>query len=449
MKPKKVDKSTLFNHQSRLVDILNLSHPLCKLANTLDWESLENRFGKMYHESIGRPGKGIRLMVGLHYLKYTKNLSDEAIVFNFLENPYYQYFCGNEYFEHRFPLDPSSMTNFRKRLSESDLEKLLEETIRSGLQLKVIDKKSFKEVIVDTTVQEKNIAFPTDSKLYYRMLFQLNAYAKGLGIQLRQSYKQLSKSVFLQHGRYIHAKQFKRAAKTLKRLKNYLGRVYRDILRKIASVLPNDAESVFVWPLILAGRLLKQRKNSKNKLYSLHEADVVCISKGKSHKRYEFGNKASLTTTSHGSYIVGALSLTGNPYDGHTLKSALDQTERLVRQVTKTKIVDAYVDQGYKGHNYEGDIKVTIQKTGLKKKVSRSEWQRIRRRSAIEPIIGHLKEDGRLRRNFLKGIKGNMLNVMLAACGQNMRKLLKALSLPILNLFYIAIFLRNNQKLAF
>lgn len=448
MKPRKSDKSTLFNHRSRLTDILNLSHPLCKLANELDWESLEKRFGEMYHESVGRPGKEVRLMVGLHYLKYTKNASDETIVFEFLENPYYQYFCGNEYFEHRLPLDPSSMTNFRKRLSERDLEGLLEETVKSGLKLKVISKKSFLDIIVDTTVQEKNIAFPTDSKLYYRMLFKLVSYAKGLGIELRQSYKFVSKYVFLQHGRYLHAKQFKRAKKALKKLKTYLGRVYRDILRKIASVIPEEDKSVFVWPLILAGRLLKQKKTGKNKLYSLHEPDVVCISKGKSHKRYEFGNKVSLTTTSTGSFIVGALSFTGNPYDGHTLKPALEQTERILQNAAKAKITDAYVDQGYKGHDYKGGIQVTIQKKGLKKKVKPDKWKRIKRRSSIEPIIGHLKEDGRLKRNFLKGVRGDMLNVMLAACGQNMRKLLKALSLSCFNCILIMIVAKRNQDLA-
>jgi len=446
MKAKKSDKSTLFNKRSRLVDILNLSHPLCTLANELDWLSLEDRFGEMYDESIGRPGKEVRLMVGLHYLKYTKDASDDTIVSQFLENPYYQYFCGNEYFEHHLPLDPSSMSNFRKRLSDRDLEGLLEETIKSGLKLKIISKKSFRDIIVDTTVQEKNVTFPTDSKLYYRMLCKLVAYAKNLGIELRQSYTFVSKYVFLQHGRYIHAKQFKRAKKALKKLKTYLGRVYRDILRKIASVIPQGSTSVFVWPLILAGRLLKQTVNSKKKLYSLHEADVACISKGKSHKRYEFGNKVSLTTTSESSFIVGALSFSGNPYDGHTLKPALEQTERIVKNVTRAKITDAYVDQGYKGHKYKGEIQVTIQKKGLKKKVTPSKWKRIKRRSSIEPIIGHLKEDGRLKRNFLKGVKGDRLNLMLAACGQNMRKLLKALSLPVLNLFLKAFLLKKNQN---
>ena len=174
----------------------------------------------------------------------------------------------------------------------------------------------------------------------------------------------------------------------LKRLRTILGRVVRDIERQIRD---NPAlQLAFTDELTMAKRLLPQERHSKNKLYSLHAPEVECLSKGKVHKRYEFSVKVSITSTNRSNFIVGAQSLPGNPYDGHTLSGALAQTRRL----TKTDIEEAFVDKGYRGH---GEEETTVYVSGQKRGVNtRSLRKRLKRRQAIEPIIGHLKSDGRL-----------------------------------------------------
>lgn len=412
------------DNQGRLFGILlerlcNPSHPLYRLADAIDWSEFDKAFGSLYSEGMGRPAKPTRLMVGLHYLKHTFDLSDEEVVAQWVENPYWQYFCGHAHFEHGFPIDPSLMTKWRHRVESSGLEKLLEETIRTGLKTNVLKKKSFRKLNVDTTVQEKAVSFPTDAKLYHRMREKLVALARESGIELRQSYVSKSKQSLVMQGRYAHARQMKRAKKEIKKLKTFLGRVTRDIERKILGDI--ELKKHFSKDLEMASRLLLQKRNDKSKLYSLHAPEVECISKGKAHKKYEFGCKVGVVTTSKDNFVIGATAFHGNPYDGHTLKESISQAEKLGKFTAK----EIYVDRGYRKHNYEGSAVVHMARSGMKKlKRSLRKW--LKRRSAIEPVIGHMKNDGRLGRNYLLGKEGDKMNAILCGAGHNMRKLLAA-----------------------
>jgi len=418
MQPKPKDRQGML-FTSRLEQILNEQHPLCKLAEVIDWPEFDKAFGKLYDPGFGRPAKSTRLMVGLHYLKYIYNLSDEAVVETWAENPYWQYFCGCEYFEHEFPIDPTSMTRWRNRLQEAGMEKLLEQTIKAGLKTGVLKRQQLKRLSVDTTVQEKAIAFPTDARLYQKMRLKLVKKARDCGIELRQSYRRVGKRAFVMHQRYSHARQFKRAGKQLRKLKTYLGRVSRDLQRKVHQRPQLGAE--FSELLALTERLLSQRRDSKNKLYSIHAPEVHCISKGKAHKRYEFGCKVGLVSPVKNAFIVGALAFEGSPYDGHTLKDSLSQTKRFFGQA---KLGHVYVDAGYRNHGCEDMAEVHLVKRGWRKlPTSIRRWYS--RRSMIEPVIGHCKSDNRLGRNYLKGTAGDKNNAILSGCGFNLRKLLR------------------------
>ena len=296
---------------------------------------------------------------------------------------------------------------------------MLEETIRTGLKTNVLKKKSFRKINVDTTVQEKAITFPTDAKLYHRMRERLVEKAKESGIELRQSYRRKSKRSLVMQGRYGHARQMKRAKKEVKKLKTFLGRVTRDIERKISG--NSELKERFSNEMEMANRLLLQKRSDKGKLYSLHAPEVECISKGKAHKKYEFGCKVGVAATSKDNFVVGVQAFHGNPYDGHTLNESVSQAERL----GKFKAKEIYVDMGYRKHDYEGEAVVHVARRGLRKvKHSLRKW--LKRRSAIEPVIGHMKNDGRLGRNYLLGEEGDRMNAILCGAGHNMRKLLTA-----------------------
>lgn len=306
MQPKPKDNQNLL-FTARLEQILNHNHPLFKLANVIDWSEFEQVFGKLYDPGQGRPAKPIRLMVGLHYLKHAFDLSDEDVVARWVENPYWQYFCGFSHFEHEFAIDPSLMTKWRKKVKAEGMEKLLEVTIKTGLKTGALKNMELKKLSVDTTVQEKAITFPTDAKLYHRMREKLVSKAKDCGIELRQSYVRKGKQALVMYNRYCHARQYRRARKQLKKLKTYLGRVTRDIERK----LPPDHLREFEKLFGLSHRLLCQKRNDKNKLYSIHAPEVACISKGKSHKRYEFGCKVGVVTTMRRPFVVGIQAFKG------------------------------------------------------------------------------------------------------------------------------------------
>ena len=407
--------------KSRLDQMLDPKHPLYCLSNAIDWSYFEDEFGSLYTEMKGRPGKPIRLLVGLHYLKNAYNESDESCVERFLENPYWQYFCGYEHFQHEFPLEPTTLVKWRKRIGEEGVEKLFYQTLATAQKLGMLRKSHLNKVNIDTTVQEKAIAFPTDTRLYYKMRVKLVKAAAEYGIELRQSYRRLGKKALVMQGRYAHAKQMKRARKETKKLKNYLGRITRELRRKTgASVSPALDEL-----LRLSERLLGQQRKDKNKLYSCHAPEVECIAKGKAHKRYEFGCKVSVAATSRDNWIVGIQAHHGNPYDGHTLTGVLSQVERM----TGSEVKEAYCDRGYRGHKHSGETVVHI--AGTKRRMSRTLRKWLKRRCAIEPIIGHLKSDGRLGRNYLKGKVGDKINALLCGSGANIRKLIAAFLCPL------------------
>ncbi len=419
MTPKKTE-----NHpkifQSRLDNQLNMRHQLVILSQQIDWTAFEKEFGFLYVPEHGRPGLPIRLMVGLTYLSRTFNYSDETAVEMFIENPYWQYFCGYEYFQIKTPLDPSSLVRWRKRIGETGVEFLLKQTIVTAQKMNKLTEKHLERVNGDTTVQEKNITFPTDAKLYRKGILLLGQEAKLNNIKLRQSYVRVSKQTMFKQSKYAHAGQYKRAARETKRLKTYLGRLVRDIRRKCENPLGRLLEL-----LELSERLLLQTKKSKNKLYSFHAPEAVCIAKGKAHKKYEFGSKVGVVTTSRDNWVIGIQSFSGNPYDGHTVKDALAQSERL----TGWKAKDGYFDLGYRGHGYQGETVIHIV-DNRRRRFSAAELRWRKRRAAIEPVIGHLKSDHRMGRNYLKGELGDKMNAVLAGCGRNLRKLLQILFWP-------------------
>ena len=417
MKPKAPPQDQFELFQSNLKQILNLDHELCQLAHAVDWNRLETVLADCYSEDMGRPGLATRLMVGLHYLKHAFDESDESVVARWVENPYWQYFCGFDYLQHVCPIHPTSLVKWRQRVGAERLEVMLAETIRVALAAKQVTSQQLHKITVDTTVQEKAIAFPTDARLYTKMLLRLVNLAKRRGVVLRQTYIRKAPELLRQQSRYAHARQFKRARGCTRQLKNRLGRVVRDIRRRAGKI--DEQLNIF---LARADRLLEQRIDSKNKLYSIDAPEVECISKGKAHKRYEFGCKVSVAMTNQKNWVVGVKALPGNPYDGHTLAGALKQ----VRRITTRQIKEVFVDQGYRGHDYTGPAEVHITGQRGKTKAGPALRKRKKRRAAVEPKIGHLKSDNRMDRNYLKGPEGDRINALLAGIGANFRKLLAA-----------------------
>jgi IS5 family transposase len=416
MTPKKspVDDAQLDLFRPELIQFINPKHALVKLANEIEWKRFEDLFGATYCPDNGRPGVSTRLMVALQYLKFTYDYSDEGVVDAWVENPYFQYLSGMKCFEHERPLDPSSISRWRKRIGEAGAEELLAETIRCGLKLNLVKQSQLDRINVDTTVQEKDIRFPTDARLYDRARERLVKAAKEREINLRQNYNRKSKQTLCQQSRYAHARQMKRARRCTRQLRTWLGRVIRDIERKCPE---QDLELEHL--LGVARRIYNQKRNDKNKVYSVHEPDVECISKGKAHKRYEFGCKVSVAATSKGGWFVGAKACHGNPYDGHTLADAIGQVEKIARRPRH-----AFVDMGYRGHNYTGEVEVHVDKK-RRGGIARSLWKWMKRRAAVEPGIGHLKQEHRMDRNRLSGVLGDKINAIMSAAGMNFRKLVK------------------------
>lgn len=416
MKPSKIDtrQSELF--MNRLSNQINPKDPLCLLEKKINWQVLEDLFGTEYKEGPGQPPKPVRLMVGLMILQHMFGLSDEQVVHQWVQNPYWQFFCGYDYLQWELPCDPSSMTRWRNRLGPEGLEKILAQTIVTAVKTGTVAPKDLEKVISDTTVMEKNIAFPTDSKLLNQAREKLVCLAQRNGLTLRQSYVRKGKRAALNAGRYAHAKQFKRMKKEVKKLKIYLGRVVRDVGRKIEDSL--ELQEAFASSLSLAHRLLGQEKKSSQKLYSLHAPEAYCISKGKAAKPYEFGCKVSLVVTHKQGLALASIALPENKFDGHVLGQSLKKAEEL----TGVSIRVGFVDKGYKGHKVNTP---KIYMSGQKKGISKALKKQIKRRSAIEPHIGHMKSEGKLRRNYLKGSIGDAMNAILCAIGHNMRMILR------------------------
>jgi transposase, IS5 family len=404
---KSTNQIGLFNAIEALID---QKHPLFKLANTLSWTVFDDNFKKHYSEKMGKPGKPIRLMVSLLILKYLRNLSDENLVDQWSENVYFQYFSGEQNFQPKIPCVATELIAFRQRIGEEGMELILKESIRINQGDK--NDKQGAIVSVDTTVQEKNITYPTDDKLYKKIIKKCWIFADKENIDLRQSYRQVVKKLSNQQ-RFKHTKQGAKAArKASKKIKIIAGRLIREMARK----LPLQRLGVYLPHLKLFQRVLSQKRDDTDKIYSLHEADVKCYSKGKEHKKYEFGSKVSILIDQQTGVIKGAINFTQTMHDSKTLPEVLEQYERLNDQQPK----EVYVDRGYRGIKSYKETSILIPIPD--KKISKTQRKRHSRRSAIEPTIGHLKQDYRLCRNFLKGIAGDNINVILSAAAWNFRR---------------------------
>ncbi len=407
-----------------------MNHALVKLARTIDWSFLEERFGAVYEDKPGRPPLPTRLMAGLAILKHTYDLSDEVLCERWVENPYYQFFCGEEFFQHRLVFDRSSLTRWRQRMGEEKLQALLQESLAVATKAEAIKPSDLNRVIVDTTVQPKNVMFPTDARLLNRAREILVRLANGAGIRLRQSYRRVGKFALIKHQRYAHAKQFKRANRALRTLRTYLGRVIRDITRKLEGNVGLLDEIALNRMLALARRVLDQKQHQRGpKVYSLHAPEVECIGKGKAHRPYEFGVKVSVATTlsqaKGGQFVTHVKALPGNPYDGHTLETVIPDIEALIGNTIERLLGD----KGYRGHNAPPEYKFRVFTSGQKRRVTPKIKRELRRRSAVEPVIGHLKSEHRMGRNYLWHREGDAANAVLAAAGYNFRRLLRWLSL--------------------
>ena len=407
---------------------LNHKHPLYILAGQVSWQLFEQEFSPLFDAATGRPAKPIRRMVALLILKHLRNLSDESVVEQWSENSYYQYFSGEKYFATTQPCDASELVHFRYRIGEQGIELILKESIRINGKDGDDD-----QVSVDTTVQEKNITFPTDSKLHRKIITKCQKIAAAEDLAVRQSYTRTLKKLGIDQRFRNHPKNKGKARKADKKVKTIAGRLVRELERNL------PANSKYQADIDLFKQVLNQKRSDSNKIYSLHEPDVQCISKGKEHKKYEFGNKASIVHTQNTGVIVGALSFR-NEYDGHTLQKALEQTVRLTAKAPATAIAD----RGYRGTSHIGETQIIIPKT-FTKSLSGYKQTKLKRhfkkRAAIEPVISHLKSDYRLNRNFYKGIFGDNINVMLSAAAFNFKRMMNKWKSSFLRLFENFVFI--------
>ena len=402
----------LLSHQ------LNPQHPLYLLARVIPWEKIEEAFAPLYGK-VGLPSHPIRKMAALLMLKHLYNLSDERVVAHWETNPYFQYLAGEATFQWGQPCAASDLVHFRHRLGEDGIAKLF----ALSVALHADKVKKAKEVMVDTTVQEKNITFPTDAKLYKKVITKCNRIAKSCGIELRQSYRFVVQRLHYAQ-RYAHlARHAQQAKKALKRLRTLAGRQVRDLQRQLVKL--GQSESYAPMLQIMA-RIVSQQRGDKNKVYSLHAPETSCIAKGKAHKKYEFGSKVSVASLPGSNVVVGISSFTGNPHDSKTLSATLDQ----VKHWTGRSYERVLVDRGYRGHGALVDTEVIIpgKKAHISAYAHRRHKQRCKRRSAIEAIIGHLKSDHRLGRNYLKGSLGDRTNALLAGMGLNLMLLVREMA---------------------
>lgn len=395
-----------------LLDQLNPKHPLLQLAKQIPWEYFEKEFSSLYSHT-GRPSKPIRLMVGLCILKHVEDLSDEMLVERWVRDPYCQAFCGEVSFQWEIPCDPTDLIYFRKRIGKEGFEKILAASIAiHGEEIKE------KEACIDTTVQEKNVTFPTDDKLAHKIIKRCLKLAEGNNVKLRRSYRREVKERLLALRFRQQPKNYKKAKKASKRLRTIAGVLVRELKRK----LPPEVLCIQAENFDLYERVLKQKRKDKNKIYSLHEPHIYCMSKGKAHKKYEFGVKASISKTKNSNLIVGALAFEKNCYDGHTLDDVMEQIKRIAHWIPDIGLCD----RGYRGKKQAGDTQIMIptssSKTSLSNYEKMKQRKRFRKRAGIEGIIGHLKADHRLGRNFLSGFLGDEINLLMSAAAFNFKK---------------------------
>lgn len=422
---------------------LNHRHPLYILANSINWNVFDEAFKKYYSSTQGRPAKSIRLMVSLLILKQLRNLSDESVVEQWTENSYYQYFGGEKLFSVKPPCASTELVEFRKRIGEAGVELIFKESIR--INGKDADDDNLSG---DTTVQEKNITYPTDDKLYKKIIVKCQKIAEKEELELRQSYKFTVKKLSVIQRLRKNKEGAGKARKASKKIKTIAGRLVRELERKLNADLLNR----YATDLSLFRKVLAQKRNDTGKIYSLHEPEVKCYTKGKEHKKFEFGSKASFLVTQSSGVIVGALNFTNTLHDSKTIPAALEQYERLMNKSPK----NIFLDRGYRGPKMINNTALHIPKPD--KNITKTKRKRHSRRAAIEPVIGHLKRDYRMIRNYLKGTTGDAINLILAAAAMNFKRMINkwkeqiafwALQLLQLFIFYSASFFNRNLKMTF
>ncbi|WP_309639052.1 IS5 family transposase [Methylibium sp.] len=451
--------------RARLDSMIDMRHPLVVLATRMPWTDIEaslapllahkDRSGRLVQDAdlfgptaqlagaglsnAGRPRLPIRLMVALLYLKHAFNLSDEELCERWSENVVWQFFSGLAYYEPRLPCDATQIGRFRRVLGEAGVEQLLKSTIEASVSMGAVKKSEFEMIIVDTTVQEKAIAHPTDSRLLEIARHKVASAAKRCGIALKQTFAKEGRELRRKAGGYAHARQFKRLRRTVKRQRTILGALMRNARRGLESISQGVAgheptalaiTELMKW-LERAERIRTQQRHSKNKLYALHAPEVECIGKGKARKpflRYlrMIGSQVSLAVTHKLGLMVGARSFPGNPYDGHTLAEQLEQTNTLLQDIG-VRPTTAVVDLGFRGVD-EACAPVQIIHRGKFKSLDKQQRRWLKRRQAIEPAIGHTKSDNRMDRCWLGGSSGDALHAVLCAAGFNIRWLLRAIA---------------------
>ena len=418
-----------------LLDQLDPKDTLLLLAKKIPWEQLEKDFAPLYSER-GRPAKPVRLMVGLLLLKQLENLSDERVVEEWRRNPYFQAFCGMKTFQWKLPCEPSDFCHFRKRIGETGVEKIFQISVslhgKAALE---------SEIVVDTTVQEKNITFPTDTKLRIKIISRCWKIAKRENIKLWRSYKRELKT-HLRIVRFNRDKNTKVKNSSIRRIKTIANALLADITRKLTPAVKTG----MIEELEMYHKVINQKRKDKNKIYSLHEPHVFCISKGKEHKKYEFGNKVAIAHTEHTGIIVGAQNAL-NKYDGNILESLLSQ----VNQNQGKRPTVAYCDRGFRGKKEIDGTRIEIPGCSSKEKTEhykRKARRKFRRRSAVEGIISHVKFDFRMFRNYLKGIAGDTMNLLMAAAAFNFKKWMRATALKFFVLYFVGS-IRKEFELCF
>lgn len=415
--------------ETALESFIDMNHELVLLSQRIDWGEVETEFSKYYCRDNGRPSVPARKMVGLMYLKNLYNLSDEGVVARWMENPYMQYFTGEMVFQKRPPIDPADLAKFRKRVGAQGAEILFR--ISLAVNSDEVTEKEMEHVLIDSTVQEKNVTYPTDAKLLRKIVVGVLKSAERTGVSLRRTYTREMKSLKLKVRFMNHPKRRREGEKAVRRMRTIAGAMVRDFERKL-----DGSQRVLYGDLIkLWLRVIGQKRSDRDKIYSLHEPEVECISKGKEHKKYEFGNKSGIAKTYSG-LIVSALSFKGNPYDGHTLAAHCEQIRRLTGYVPR----EALTDRGYRGKKEVCGMKVSIPTAGSPGRTyyERSkERKKFRKRAGIEPVIGHLKSDHRMMRNYLSGTAGDAINTLMAAAAYNLRHWMNKLPKKKLSSFVI------------
>lgn len=422
MKPRPIrqDQDLLF--RSRLSEQLNPKHELLRLAKAIDWQQLEAEFLPLFSAGAGHPPLPIRLACGLMILQHMCNMSDERVVEVWVENPYWQAFCGYDFLQWELPAHPTSLTHWRQRIGAQGVEKILQASISVALKTKTITPAELSKVISDTTVMPKAIAHPVDAKLIRRSIERIVRAAKSAGIHLKRTFDRVATWALKDYLRLMHGRKMRKAQKPLKKLRRYLGK----ILRELDPHLENCPQPL-LRDMVIGAKLLLQNREDKNKIYSCHEPQVSCIAKGKAHKPYEFGSKVGIVLTEQKGIVLSMTTHSGNPYDGHLLA----ESKRRAEVNGKTVIKRILVDRGFRGHDVT-DAEVLVSYT---KGLPRSLKLALRRRQAIEPWIGHMKQDGKLGRCYLKGLLGDQIHATLVAAAHNFRTILRKLRLFCVEIF--------------